>query len=83
MVEPEEADEDLKEEVTEECSKFGPVERVRLHVVEDVLIFVQFAGTESAAKALESMNGRWFGYRQVHADYCDPERFIRGDFDIQ
>ena len=63
MVEVEEADEDLKEEVTEECTQFGRVERVRLHVREDVWIFVQFESHESAVKALESLNGRWFGGR--------------------
>ena len=37
---------------------------------EAVRVFVEFAAPESAAKAVSSMNGRFFGGRVVKAEYA-------------
>ncbi len=78
-----EVDEELEDEVAEECEKYGPVVRVLIFEVTDgscapdaaVRIFVQFLRTESAAKARAEMDGRFFGGRVVRAAFFSEARF--------
>ncbi|KAI9325135.1 hypothetical protein BDR26DRAFT_879986 [Obelidium mucronatum] len=83
MVGPGEVDEDLEEETAGECSKFGPVERVRIFETkgpmvrddEAVRIFVKFTSRESATEAKSKMDGRFFGGRNIKAVFFDESRF--------
>jgi splicing factor 45 len=78
-----EVDEELEDEVAEECEKHGGVVRVLIFEVTEpgcapdaaVRIFVQFVHTESAAKALAEMDGRFFGGRVVRASFFSEARF--------
>ncbi|CAI5465153.1 unnamed protein product, partial [Closterium sp. Yama58-4] len=75
MVTPEEVDDDLQSEVTDECGKFGKVERVVIYQEQQsekpgdaiVKIFVLFSSTPEAQAAQQSLHNRWFGGRQVIA----------------
>ena len=58
----------MQEEISEECSKYGEVERVIIYQErqseEDdaaviVKIFVEFKEAGAAKKAKDSLNGRW------------------------
>nr|CAB3490839.1 unnamed protein product [Digitaria exilis] len=63
---------ELEEDVREECSKFGPVDNVK--VCENHpqgVILVKFKDRKDGAKCIEKMNGRWFGGRQIHASEDD------------
>ncbi|KAF7269277.1 splicing factor 45 [Rhynchophorus ferrugineus] len=82
MVGPGEVDDDLEPEVKDECNtKYGPVTSVIIHEVvtdnaeEAVRIFVEFQRIESAIKAVVDLNGRFFGGRQVKANFYDTEKF--------
>lgn len=74
MVESEDdVDEEMPEEIGEECSKYGIVERVVLHMVEPpppepsecLRVFVVFSGMAGAWRAIKEMDGRFFGGRKI------------------
>ncbi|XP_004343397.1 hypothetical protein CAOG_07523 [Capsaspora owczarzaki ATCC 30864] len=77
MIDADEIDSMLEQEVGGECSNFGTVERVVVHVTSknDVAIFVQFAQLEEADAAVLALNNRWFGGRQVRAQLYDEGQF--------
>ncbi|KAG9274019.1 poly(U)-binding-splicing factor PUF60-B isoform X1 [Astyanax mexicanus] len=88
MVGPEDIDDDLEGEVTEECGKFGAVNRVIIYQErqgeEDdaeiiVKIFVEFSDSEEMNKAIQALNNRWFAGRKVVAEVYDQQRFNNSD----
>ncbi|XP_046428803.1 poly(U)-binding-splicing factor half pint isoform X5 [Neodiprion fabricii] len=90
MVAPEDVDESLQEEIQDECSKFGVVERVIIYnerQSEDeedveiiVKIFVEFSQMSEAERARDSLNGRYFGGRLVKGELYDQALFDNHDF---
>ncbi|XP_051735017.1 poly(U)-binding-splicing factor PUF60a isoform X2 [Ctenopharyngodon idella] len=88
MVGPEDVDDDLEGEVTEECGKFGAVNRVIIYQEKQgeeedaeviVKIFVEFSAASEMNKAIQALNNRWFGGRKVIAEVYDQERFDNSD----
>ncbi|XP_041658953.1 poly(U)-binding-splicing factor PUF60a isoform X1 [Cheilinus undulatus] len=88
MVGPDDIDDDLEGEVTEECGKFGSVKRVIIYQErqgeEDdadviVKIFVEFSEAAEMNRAIAALNQRWFGGRKVSAEVYDQERFESSD----
>ncbi|XP_059478427.1 poly(U)-binding-splicing factor half pint isoform X2 [Neocloeon triangulifer] len=91
MVGPEEVDETLQEEIQDECSKFGNVDRVIIYkekqtddedAVDDIIvkIFVQFIKAGEAIVARDALNGRYFGGRLVRAEIYDQNLYDHNDF---
>ncbi|KAL8613295.1 hypothetical protein ACOMHN_052535 [Nucella lapillus] len=88
MVGVEDLDDDLKDEVTDECEKFGAVKRVIIYQEKQseeenaeviVKIFVEFSKQEEVEKAIASLHGRFFGGRLLTAEKYDPEMFNAND----
>ncbi|KAM5156587.1 poly(U)-binding-splicing factor PUF60-like isoform 2-T2 [Mantella aurantiaca] len=88
MVDPKDMDDDLEGEVTEECGKFGSVNRVIIYQEKQgeeedaeiiVKIFVEFSMASETLEAIQALNGRWFAGRKVVAEVYDQERFHNSD----
>lgn len=88
MVDVNDIDDDLEAEVTEECGKYGAVNRViiyqeRQSEEEDaeiiVKIFVEFSAPSEALAARTALNGRFFGGRTVRAEIYDQTLFDDND----
>merc|ERR1712088_314591 len=88
MVGPEDVDEDLQEEIEEECGKYGEVERVIIYQEKQsedddapimVKIFVEFKQSASAKKAKNELHNRFFGGRVVVAQIYDQELYENQD----
>eukprot|EP01102_Stenamoeba_stenopodia_P022915 TRINITY_DN9726_c0_g2_i1.p1 TRINITY_DN9726_c0_g2~~TRINITY_DN9726_c0_g2_i1.p1 ORF type:complete len:334 (-),score=72.47 TRINITY_DN9726_c0_g2_i1:9-1010(-) len=83
MVTIDDIDEELENEVSEECGKFGEVEKVVIYQEhqsdnpKDVIvkIYVIFKALESAHKAVSALNNRWFGGRIVRAELAHDTPF--------
>lgn len=82
MVAPEGIDDELKDEVRDECNtKYGDVISIVIKELpnrapeESVRIFVEFKRIESAIKAVVDLNGRYFGGRQVRAGFYSQDKY--------
>ena len=89
MVTPDEVDDDLQDEISDECSKYGDVERVIIYQErqseEDdaevlVKIFVEFKTAQAAKKAKNELDGRFFGGRIVACRIYDQDLYDHNDF---
>ncbi|KAF9457065.1 hypothetical protein BDZ94DRAFT_1285464 [Collybia nuda] len=75
MFDPEEEterdwDKDLAEDVKGECEeKYGPVEAIKVEKETQGEIYVKFDSIDTAKKAIQGLNGRWFGGKQVSAAF--------------
>lgn len=74
---------DIKEDVREECEKFGKVTNVALYdKEEDGVVTVRFGNSMSAQACVKVFEGRWFDGRQVDAYIADgSERFKKSKKD--
>ncbi|KAF0516296.1 polyadenylate-binding protein 1 [Gigaspora margarita] len=88
-VAPSEVDDTLEDEFQEECSNYGKVCKVVVHIDPEegfegerglVKIFVQFEEGADAVKAKEKLDGRWFGGRRINATLFDLKKFQTGDY---
>ncbi|KAN0133289.1 hypothetical protein V8E53_009013 [Lactarius tabidus] len=63
-------DRELAEDVKGECEgKYGSVERIKVERETQGEIYVKFSSVDSARKAVQGLNGRWFGGKQVSAAF--------------
>ncbi|KII93760.1 hypothetical protein PLICRDRAFT_171473 [Plicaturopsis crispa FD-325 SS-3] len=75
MFDPEEEterdwDKELAEDVKGECQeKYGKVDAIKVEKETQGEIYVKFDSIESAKNAIQGLNGRWFGGKQVSAQF--------------
>ncbi|KAF5396447.1 Poly-U binding splicing factor half-pint family [Paragonimus heterotremus] len=85
MVGPDECDDELENEVADECRNYGVVEKVIIYQELDetgeliIKIFVVFQDSEAVDRAIASLNGRYFAGRQVIAERYDLDKFDAND----
>ncbi|KAI0076065.1 splicing factor, CC1-like protein [Panus rudis PR-1116 ss-1] len=63
-------DKDLADDVKSECEeKYGRVDFIKVEKESQGEIYVKFDSVDSARNAIQGLNGRWFGGRQVSAAF--------------
>jgi len=63
---------DIQEDVTEECSKFGPVMHCSVDRNSMGHVYIKMHTIDAATKAMANLHGRWFGGKAVTAEYVPP-----------
>ncbi|KAF9334803.1 hypothetical protein BG006_001456 [Podila minutissima] len=78
---PADIDDQLEEEFSEECSKYGPVIRVHMMPLTDgvLRIFIQFGSPVDAKSASLQLNGRQFDGKTIRASLFDQQEFLGGN----
>lgn len=74
LLPPEEVDDRLKEEIFDQCKKYGQVREVRIHIVEatqEVRVFTLFRLPEEANRALRILPHRKFNKKPVQCELYD------------
>lgn len=62
-------DQEIGTDVTEECSKYGPVSHTHVDKNSKGFVYLKFATVEGSAAAQKALHGRWFAGRQVVAEF--------------
>jgi len=61
--------EDIKEDVGEECSKYGQVLHIDVDTRSAGFVFVKFDSTQAAAAAKGNLENRWFNQKMITAAF--------------
>lgn len=67
---------EIAEEIREECGKFGRIEHIKIPKTTEGDVFVRFGSNDSAQAAVASLNGRWFGGRQIVALFIPLKNYL-------
>ncbi|GMH06665.1 hypothetical protein Nepgr_008505 [Nepenthes gracilis] len=70
-----EFDLDIKEDVEEECSKFGRVDHIYVDKNTAGHVYLRFESKEAAANAQRGMHLRWFARRLISAVFMQPHEY--------
>ncbi|XP_068334182.1 uncharacterized protein [Pyrus communis] len=66
-------DVDIKEDVEEECSKYGRVKHIYVDKNSAGFVYLRFEAVEAAAAAQRAMHLRWFAGRLISALFMQPQ----------
>jgi RNA-binding protein 39 len=67
---------DIKEDMLEECSKFGQVEHVHVEKYKPGgIVVLKFRTMDAANRAAMSLNGRFFAGRMITVTFIDEITF--------
>ncbi|TKY73880.1 RNA-binding protein 39 [Spatholobus suberectus] len=73
---------DIKEDVEEECSKYGRVKHIYVDKRSAGFVYLQFETVEAASAAQRAMHTRWFAGRMISAVFMQPQIYeakFKGD----
>ncbi|XVE86619.1 hypothetical protein DITRI_Ditri18aG0048500 [Diplodiscus trichospermus] len=66
---------EIKEDVEEECSKYGRVKHICVDKNSAGCVYLRFDSMEAAAKAQRAMHMRWFAGRSISALFMQPNEY--------
>ena len=77
----------MKEDIIEECRKFGSIENTEVFIVstsnysenERIRIFIEYSSQESAVKAYRDLNNRHFNSNIIRVSFYDEDRYYEKD----
>ncbi|XXG40380.1 hypothetical protein AAC387_Pa01g1112 [Persea americana] len=66
---------DIKEDVQDECSKFGTVKHIFVEKNSAGFVYLRFDNVQSAVSAQRSLHGRWFAGKMITATFMLPQSY--------
>ncbi|XP_008781452.1 RNA-binding protein 39-like [Phoenix dactylifera] len=66
---------DIKEEVEEECSKFGSVKHIYVDKNSHGYVYLWFGSMAAAASCQHAMHMRWYARRTISATFMRPQEY--------
>ncbi|KDP33302.1 hypothetical protein JCGZ_13089 [Jatropha curcas] len=64
---------DIREDVQEECSKFGSLKHIYVDKNSAGFVYLRFENTQAAINAQRALHGRWFAGKMITATYMVPQ----------
>jgi len=69
-------DQDIKEDVSIEAGKHGRLKHVFVDKNSAGHVYLRYEDTNAAQMAVAALNGRWFGSRQISAEYMPEATYL-------
>ncbi|XP_078441961.1 uncharacterized protein LOC144711784 isoform X2 [Wolffia australiana] len=66
---------DIKEDVHEECSKFGAIKHIFVDKKSAGFVYLRFDLVASAVSAQRALHGRWFAGKMISATFMIPQAY--------
>ncbi|KAJ9704473.1 hypothetical protein PVL29_002847 [Vitis rotundifolia] len=66
---------DIKEDVQDECSKFGTVKHIYVDKNSAGFVYLRFENTQAALSAQRALHGRWFAGKMITATFMLPQNY--------
>jgi len=70
---------DIKEDVIEECSKYGQITHAYVERDSQGYVYLKFTSSDGAQKAISALNHRWFAGKMITAEFI-PEATYHARF---
>ncbi|KAG8091696.1 hypothetical protein GUJ93_ZPchr0012g19493 [Zizania palustris] len=68
-------DSDIKDDVQEECSKFGVVNHIFVDKNTAGFVYMHFGNSAAAADAQRALHGRWFAGKMITATFMTAQQY--------
>jgi len=69
-------EEELTEDVKEECSKYGEIRQIRIDK-QSMLVYVRFVNIAAAQLAHPALHGRWFAGKMITCSYIPEAAYLQ------
>ncbi|GMY05407.1 RNA-binding protein 39-like isoform X2 [Fagus crenata] len=66
---------DIKDDVQDECSKFGKLKHIYVDKNSAGFVFLRFENTQGAVAAQRALHGRWFAGKMITATFMVPQAY--------
>ncbi|CAO2815638.1 unnamed protein product [Amaranthus hypochondriacus] len=66
---------DIKEDVQDECAKYGAVKHIFVDKDSEGFVYLKFENTQAAMNAQRALHGRWFAGKMISALYMLPQNY--------
>jgi len=67
---------DIEDDIKSECNKYGTVSHISADKHSNVgVVFIKFEAPGGAQRAINALQGRFFGGKQISAEYIDPKEY--------
>ncbi|KAL5210482.1 hypothetical protein ABZP36_006105 [Zizania latifolia] len=66
---------DIRDDVQEECSKFGQVKHIFVDKNTAGFVYLRFDTTMAAMSAQKALHGRWFAGKMIMATFMTPQQY--------